>query len=314
MTALHVTAMLPPLRLRAREALAPLHSAGLHDAPPHVRAASSLVVWRSEEWMVQDDVALLVVRHPDGRLDARPLPPGPDGQRIHDDARGTKHLKRDLEALFVYDDALWALGSGSAAPREVLVRYDEFTAEVRSLPAFFTMLRAHKAFSGSELNLEGAVVHAGELWLLQRGNGATIDGTTPVSALASWPVAALRATWASPTTSALPLSRVLPLDLGEIGGVRLTPTDLALAPDQSLLILAAAEACPDAVRDGPVTGCALFRLADGVLTGQELLTPDGHALTEKAEGLTVHDDGTLVLVTDVDDGGVPAGRWVGDWR
>ena len=60
----------------------------------------------------------------------------------------------------------------------------ELTGRVRlfDATALYDVLAADRAFSGSELNLEGAVVDGPSLRLFQRGNGATIDGREPIDA------------------------------------------------------------------------------------------------------------------------------------
>jgi hypothetical protein len=79
---------------------------------------------------------------------------------------------------------------------------------------------------------------------------------------------------------------VVPYDLGEIDGMRLTFTDAASAGG-ALLFTATAEDSPDAYRDGPVTGSAV-----GVLDGDggrwaPLQAPDGALFAGKVEGLAL---------------------------
>ncbi len=91
-------------------------------------------------------------------------------------ARRDLTLKMDLEACALLPDGrLIALGSGSTAAREriVVVTPDDGVRVVEGA-ATYAQLRARGDSSGSELNLEGAVVVDGVLRLFQRGNGAAL--------------------------------------------------------------------------------------------------------------------------------------------
>jgi len=121
----------PQASLSARiVARRPLHYGGGADAaldrPAHVRAASSLSWVGARLAIVQDDAHFVALVDPrSGEAEAVALPAGPDGKRVFDEVRGTKHLKLDLEASLSYRDAsgthLLAFGSGSLPARERIV-------------------------------------------------------------------------------------------------------------------------------------------------------------------------------------------------
>jgi hypothetical protein len=300
--------------------LALVYADGAHralDRPPHVRAASALA-WVAPHTIavVQDDARFVaIVDTRSFHVTAVPLPPGPDGARLHGDDRGTKHLKLDLEAGLAVEGAegvtLYAFGSGSTNRREsVAVVHDPAGAAAASrssivpLPRFYAALRAAHAFAGSELNVEGALVEGGTLRLFNRGNGAPRDGLLPVDATCDVPWAGFLAHLADPNNVDPPLPQdVVQYDLGSIDGVRLTFTD-AVLHDGAVLFCAAAEASPDAVEDGPVSGSALGVVRGGTLTRtMPLLDADGTPLRDKVEGIAVDpaDARRLWLVADHDD-------------
>jgi hypothetical protein len=150
----------------------------------------------------------------------------------------------------------------------------------------YAALRAHRGFSGSELNVEGAVFDGAFFWFVQRGNGAPRDGHEPVNALAAVPRDDVLALLSGETRTPR-IERVVRYSLGGIDGVPLTFTDATVAPGGAFAFLATAEASPDAVRDGPVAGTAIG-VIDGERTRWTLLTgADGSAFREKAEGLVL---------------------------
>jgi hypothetical protein len=260
------------------------------DRPAHVRAGSALGWLGGRIAVIQDDanfVALLEAES--GRVDALTLSAGEGGARCFDDARGNKAHKLDLEACIVHGSRLIVFGSGSTAKRERLVVVDvpERRAELIDAGALYAALRARSDFAGSELNIEGAALLAGgRVVLLQRGNGAAQGELLPIDATVELEFDALLAFVERGGTGAPPaLGTVTQFDLGAIDGVRLTFTDAA-ARGGDLVFLAAAEASPDAVRDGPVAGVALG-VFDGAGTARwtRLRAEDGSWFAAKAEGL-----------------------------
>jgi hypothetical protein len=103
--------------------------------------------------------------------------------------------------------------------------------------------------------------------------------------------------------------------LGDVGGVRLTFTD-ACARDGTIFVTAAAEACPNAVDDGEVVGCAfgtwLPSTGDVVGAGRwrldAIVDEGGARWVGKPEGLALHPhDATRAwIVVDKDDPSQPA--------
>ena len=293
------------------------------DRPAHVRAGSALGAWRGHLAVVQDDASFLAIIDTErGVVDGVAFPGEPPRQ--FDDARRNKKDKLDLEAVFVTGDGglLVALGSGSSPLRErVLVVKGPATASPRltivHVPELYAKLRADRAFSGSELNVEGAALLGDDVVLFQRGNGAPLleggSSITPVDATARVGLAALLAhlRGAGPPP---PLRDVTPWDLGALEGsgraARLTFTDGAVHPGGVLAFLACAEDSPDATRDGPVSAVAIGCLdeATSTCTLGPILDERGSPLLDKAEGLALDPDDPkrAFIVTDRDDPQAPS--------
>lgn len=290
------------------------------DRPHHVRAGSGIAWVGDRLAVVQDDASFVVLVHPGTlHVEAVALPAGADGRRQFDDMRGNKALKLDLEAcVSVSGDhgvLLAAFGSGSAPPREVVVVVElahgaEAAVAVHPAPALYATLRAATHFSGSEMNLEGAVLADGRLRLFGRGNGAPRDGLLPLDAVCELPWEAVLAHLRDPSVVAPPPpERVVCYRLGEMDGLRLTFTDAAPAPGGALLFTAAAEDSPDATCDGRVAGSAVGVIApDGEARWTPLLGEDGTPFDGKTEGVE-HVRGPerqLWTVVDRDDPAAPS--------
>ena len=259
--------------------------------------------------VVQDEVNALAMVDARGHVTPLLLPRGVDGHRAFDDGRGNKHHKLDLEAAVVLPDGrLVAFGSGSMPVRETLVVVgpDERPVLVDG-SSWYAMLRAEPAFSGSELNIEGAVVRASELLLFQRGNGAPRGQLKPVDAVGAFELGAFAA-WLDGRAGAPVLRWVMQADLGRIGDTRVSFTDAAVTQDGRLIVLACAEDSPDAVRDGPVLGCRVGFLEDDRLVMTDVLDEHGRPCDLKLEGIE-HRPGTVLdfdVVSDMDDPAEPA--------
>jgi hypothetical protein len=305
------------------------------DRPAHVRAASGLAWVGDRLVVVQDDANFIALVDPrDASVTPIELPPGPGGSRQFDDTRGNKPHKLDLEAVVSVPESeggesVLVFGSGATTRREsvVVLRWLQDggapTVTVLALPAFYARLRAMKQFAGSELNVEAAVYvrhpNTGRLRLFNRGNGAARGDLDAVNATCdvSWP--ALAAYLAQPNAGEPPaLQDVVQYDLGAVGGLPLTFTDAAAAPASSgttrscVVYTAAAEASPDATRDGPVAGCALGVIADhpGGIEARwaPLLDDIGQPFSGKVEGIALRpDDPTrCFVVVDRDAPDVPS--------
>jgi hypothetical protein len=276
------------------------------DRPAHVRAGSALAsLGAGRLAVVQDDASFLaLVDLATGRVDDVPFPASPSGERQFDDLRGNKKRKLDLEAtLAVGDGSVVAFGSGSSELRERIVLVHEGIVNIVDANELYAAMRAARAFSGSELNVEGAALDGDDVVFFQRGNGAgeAVDATARVDARAL--LAHLRGGGPCPA-----LRAIVQWDLGTTKtGVRLTFTDGARSP-HGLAFLACAEDCPDATRDGPVSGVCIGRLDDGAEKCEiaDVLGEDGAPLLDKAEGLAFVDSRRAYVVIDKDDPALPS--------
>ncbi|HEX6040713.1 DUF6929 family protein [Longimicrobium sp.] len=284
------------------------------DRPAHVRAGSGLAWLGGELVCIQDDTHFVARIEPDtGRAHAVPLPAGEGGLRQFDDVRGNKRFKLDLEACTVVPDGqggemLLAFGSGSSSLRERILRLADARAphpyvELREAITLYARLREAAAFSGSELNVEGAVWRGDRVLLLNRGNGAPVDGRLPIDATCEIGWAALLSYLDGPGGQSAPAPQsIIQYDLGTLDGWRLTFTDAAVAGD-ALVYTASAEASPNAVDDGPVAGSALGIIgADGEARWTELRGADGGRFDGKVEGIARGPrPGTVFVIVDRDD-------------
>jgi hypothetical protein len=303
---------------------------GMLDRPAHVRAGSGLAWVGGELLCVQDDANFVARVDPEtGRAHPVTLPAGEGGLRQFDDTRGNKGFKLDLEACTAVPDGrggemLLALGSGSSGRRERILRVGDAPAahpyvELREAITFYARLREAREFSGSELNVEGAVWRGGHVLLLNRGNGAAVDGHSPVDATCEVDWAALLAYLDGPGGNPAPAPQsIRQYDLGTIDGWRLGFTDAAAVGD-ALVYTATAEASPNAVDDGPVAGSALGVIgADGDVRWTELEYATGGRFDGKVEGLARGTrPGTMYVVVDRDDPHRPSElcevELAGDW-
>ncbi len=289
------------------------------DRPAHVRAGSALAhLGGTKLAVVQDDASFVaIVDIATGKAASVPLPAS-DGARQFDDARGNKKKKLDLEASISIDGALLvAFGSGSSPVRERIVLVEGPATDrpsVRLVDAreLYAAMRAVRGFSGSELNVEGAAIDGDDVVFFQRGNGAHANGLAPVDATARVDLAAL-VTYLRGAGPAPALRDVVAWDLGRAAGTRLTFTDGARmpgVPGRGCAFLACAEDCPDATRDGPVTGVAIGRIDDRARRCELALVLDerGAPLLDKAEGLALDaaDPTRAFVVVDKDDPRVPS--------
>jgi hypothetical protein len=299
---------LTPARIVARRALRyPDGPRSAEDRSAHVRAASGLAWLRAGAprlVIAQDDTSFLAVLDQAGAVrDSVRLDHQVEGRRVFESRLGNKRHKLDLEAVTTLPNgAVLVVGSGSLPARERVVICDGTSARVVALPALYAALRAQRAFSGSELNVEGAAVLGDALVLGNRGNGAPDAAGPPVDALASLPLASLLAHVEGGPVPAI--ERVTSLALGEIGGVRLTLTDLC-ARRGVLFFLASAEASPNAIDDGVVVGTAVGRIDGTSVRWVPIVDETGAPSTAKTEGLawaSPTGEGSRVLaVVDRDD-------------
>jgi hypothetical protein len=285
------------------------------DRTGHVRAASGIAWARMSGGdrlvVAQDDASYLAVVDPGIEppdVHALALAHVVEGRRVFESRLGNKRHKLDLEACtgLVLDgqEHVLVVGSGSLPVRErfVLVREDGH-ARIVDAARFYEALRAETRFSGSELNVEGVASLGERVVFVQRGNGAPSGELRPVDATCEVSRQALASFLAGGPVP--PLEGVTQYELGEVGSVRLTFTDVTRVGDR-LAFLAGAEASPDAIEDGAVAGVAIGLMTPGEDARWALVREaDGRPYLGKAEGLAPRvrgvDDGRFWAVVDRDD-------------
>jgi len=285
------------------------------DRPEHVRAGSSLAWFGNRIAVIQDDAHFVALIDPkDGQVDALPLPVGEGGLRQFDDLRANKRFKLDLEACLTLSspdgEVLLAFGSGSNKHRETVVRVSASGAiDLAQASGLYHRFRTTKAFSGSELNIEGAAFIDGWVRFFNRGNGESREGLLPLDATCDVLWNELEAYLRDPENLNVPeLHRIIQYDLGTLNSIRLTFTD-ATATDRGMLYVASAENSPDAITDGSVTGSVIGVLDERMgCRWTELRDADGGPFSAKIEGVCAarNLEGLVYVVTDADDPARPS--------
>jgi hypothetical protein len=262
--------------------------------PGHLSAASGAVRLGDKLYVVADDEPAIAVYDLDRQPlvgDLIPL----DETELPADHAERKAAKPDLESLCLLPDGtLFTLGSGATDRRERgwLLPPDGEPCEV-SLSRLHAALRKELA----DLNIEGAAVARGRLWLAQRGNGK--EGENALIELdLDRTLAGLGEHRAIDPAAVLGITRH---ELGEADGVELTFSDLCPLPDGRLLFCAVAEAGESTYLDGECVGAALGVLDDGGISRLDPL-----AESYKIEGVSVASGSDLLLVADGDDRETPA--------
>lgn len=254
-------------------------------------AASGLVVDGGGFWVVADDLPALHRYDLAGGFVQRLAL---DGGMAKVDRHLPKAIKPDLEALLrLPDGTLLVLGSGSRPQRCRGYRVD---GALGVTPVDLSALYVALAAELPALNIEGAVVQGGSLMLAHRGNS-----TGGTDALIELDLALALADLEQDRLGAAALRAVRSVQLGMLGGTRLTLTDLATHPDGTLWFSAAAEATADAYQDGAIRGSVIGRFdADGGVAWQDEVAP-----VCKIEGLhwlaQGHDGDRWLAVADADD-------------
>lgn len=281
------------------------------DRPGHVRAASAVRQFGARLAIAQDDANFIALRAPDGSTTGVPLPRGPGGRRLFGSSIGNKNDKMDIEAAVVLPDGRFVgFGSGSKeARRRLVIIAPSLAVRVFDAAALYEALVQRRDFAGGELNIEGAVVVGRTLRLFQRGNGATVAGVQALDATIDLDLAAFTA-WIDGKGPMPALGVSARFDLGAAGGVRMTFTDAAALPDGRVVFLASAEASPDTVQDGAVTGCRVGLIDAHGATAFDVVDAAGGLCRTKLEGIEpIGVDGQtlrFVVVADVDDEAAPA--------
>ncbi len=217
------------------------------DRPAHVRAASGLAYTGGRLLVIQDDAAFIatVARE---EVSAIALPRGAGGRRRFEVALGNKHDKLDLEACVAVGDEIWAFGSGSSAMRERIAVIG-YATEIVDASVLYGKIRDEL---GHAINLEGVASVGEQLWLFHRGNTGLGDTGPAIirfdrTEFDRW----LKRLGALPQVLGS-----ASYDLGQVQGVALGFTD-AIGVGPRAFYLAAAEASPNAIDDGPVLGSQL---------------------------------------------------------
>lgn len=289
------------------------------DLPEHVRAGSSLRWFHNKLAVIQDDTSAIAWVDPvSGHVTRTPLPASAKRERQFGDRWNNKSRKLDLEASLVTEifgqTTLVAIGSGSSPQRERLALLTSSNEQTEAILVqihdFYESLRAEKSFSGSELNIEGAVNLTNRLLFLQRGNGAPQNDLMPVNAIGEVDLNEfIRYVESNGQTSVPRLKSITVVELGVENGARLTFTD-AVAWNNQILFSAAAEASPDATHDGPVTAVALGTINTNNNNVEYCLIMDetGGFLLDKVEGVTTDptDESKIYAVVDCDDPDKPS--------
>lgn len=284
------------------------------DRPAHIRGGSSLAWIADRIVLVQDDANFLAMVDPStGEAHPVSLPAGKGGARQFDDLRGNKRHRLDLEACVAIaagkGTMLLAFGSGSSRRRERVLVGEGLESPTPGMtlvkaPAFYAGLRRATDFSGSQLNLEGAIQVGSRLRLFSRGNGSPMEALLPVNATCDISLGRLLSHLRDPERTPPPRpAAVVRYGLGTLDGIPLGFTD-AIPWHGTVLYSAAAEASPDAVRDGPVAGSAIGLLRpDGTVRWAPLTGSSGEVLRVKAEGLVADPASArrLLVVLDADD-------------
>jgi hypothetical protein len=215
-------------------------------------------------------------------------------------------------------EEMWAFGSGATPAREKIAVVG-FNTRLHNGTALYQRLReelsgptAAESFRvPPAVNIEGACVVGKELWLFHRGNTGPHDAGPAVFRLAQQPFAR----WLAGAGATPEVGDTVMYELGSAGGVRLGFTD-AVTVGSRVFYLAAAEASPNAIDDGPVLASQL-----GVIDGDRVractLAIDGAPV--KAEGLAfdANDPRHAWIAIDTDDVDQPARLYeielVGPW-
>lgn len=298
------------------------------DRPAHVRSASGIARVENRFIVVQDDANFIALTDLTGeKVIAVTLPAGEGGKRQFDDLRGNKKFKMDLESCVVVSreeqNLLLTFGSGSNAYREKIVILRNLTGapepEVYDASELYLLLRSTKEFSGSEMNVEGAVFIDKKIRLFNRGNGSSSEDAEPVNASCDLDWQSLYAYLINPKEKLPILQNVVRYDLGSLDGLPLGFTD-ATSCGGKLFFAATAEDSPDALTDGEVKGSVL-----GIINEQneirwaEVCDANGNKFLGKIEGVTFleKENHRAFVVTDQDSPEKASElcevRLIGDW-
>jgi hypothetical protein len=295
----------PPLELRSLRDLTLGEPTAPH-RPAHISAASGVVRRGVFAYVIGDDDIFI------GVFDLSTGAPGTSRRvfedRSPDGEEGSQADKPDLEALTVlppFEGAshggLLGLGSGSRESRDrgffwALDAGGSLHGRPRAID-FHPLYRRLRAELG-ELNVEGAAVFGGRLWLFNRGDGDELP-----NAIAELPLAGglWRSLCEDHRVDTEELGAVREYELGELDGIPLCFSDATPIVDQLVLFTASAESADDGSIHGSVVGAID---ADGQV--QRLRTIDPRWKVEGVHGALEAGILDLVFVCDQDDPETPS--------
>ena len=289
------------------------------ERPGHVRAASSLTHLVDHFAVVQDDANYLALIERGSRhVQSTKLPPSPGGSHVFSSERGNKDRKLDLEACVdvpgTDGSLLIAFGSGSRESREWVLLVDwrdtDATAPSTRLydaPAFYQAMRDEHPFSGSGLNVEGAVfVTEDTIRLFQRGDAPPGGDLQPVDATADLSYEKLTEHLDDPERVPPPtLTNVVQYEIGELDGVRLTFSDAEHVEGGGILFSASAEESSESDR---IAGSVMGVLDAEGARWTKIIDQNHEIFRGKVEGLTLDPDRNdhAFFVIDDDDRDKPS--------
>lgn len=299
--------ILHPQRLRSLHVRSSEHPRG----QDHLSATSGLVLLSAQGqthgYCVADDEHHLghFVLGDDAPVNLLRILPG----NLPDDTKKRKKAKPDLECITALpampgypQGALLALGSGSKEQRHtgLLLPLDAqglLPSNIESISSRLdlTQLYAPLHAEFDDLNIEGCFLQTEHLYLLQRGNKGAGG-----SACIRYERAQFLA-WLMGRQASVPApEHIFKLDLGDVQGIPLTPTDGIALPDGRWLFSAAAENTDNSFLDGPCAGSALVALnSEGKVLALHML---GGAPKVEGIALSAHaGNQQILMVTDADD-------------
>ena len=253
-------------------------------------------------------------------------------------ASGSIPKERDIVVLLHLDNdgehGDRGVGTPAVAVESESMRYEDL----------YATLRGEQGLDVDELNIEGAALvlprshQMCRIFLLHRGNSGPSGPGSVSGGLASFACSSLLAHLGEPETHGVPqFHTLIDLQLGDLDGIPLTPTDVARGPplcrhalvngsiqampgvgetcDSRLVFLATAEDTPSPLEDGPVVGGTLGVLAVEAASGSpvsgsagmaRIMGVDGTPDTTKYEGVVLLSPSSALLVSDPDSKTTPA--------
>lgn len=221
-----------------------------------------------------------------------------------------KKVKPDFEAMSFFpkgkEKELLIFSSGSKSPEReffVSVHFGQAEAGAKTYPItpFYEKLKAAAKLDAEELNIEGAVINGGELFLFNRGENVVMK----------YKINEFQAYIEGKQESPEPI--VYSIKLPEVKGVKAGFSGATAIPgEDKILFTASVENTENWIDDGEILGSFvglidLKNLKDGLQPECNRIMENGHPLNVKVESiavyyLTVENSLRLVLVTDSDGG------------